>query len=39
MKIIDKKEAQRKKKGRKEQGGTEATVEVWELNDFVVHLS
>ena len=26
-------------KDRKEQGGTEAIVKVWELNDFVVHLS
>ena len=27
------------KKDRKEQGGTEAIVKGWELNDFVVHLS
>ena len=26
-------------KDRKEQGGTEAIVNGWELNDFVVHLS
>ena len=47
MKIIDEKETQRQKtnkkkttrKDRKEQGGTEAIVKGWVLNDFVVHLS
>ena len=40
MKIIDEKEIQQKKnKDRKEQGGTEAMMKGWELNDFVVHLS
>ena len=29
---------QRNKKDREEQGGTEAIVKGWELNDFVVHL-
>ena len=28
-----------KNKDRKEQGETEAIVKMWELNDFVVHLS
>ena len=46
MKIIDERETQKTKtktkktnKDRKEQGGAEAIVKVWELNDFVVHLS
>ena len=41
MKIIDKKNKKRIKtnKDRKEQGGTEAIVKGWELNNFVVHLS
>ena len=42
MKIIDEKEIQQKKKknkDRKQQGGTEAMMKGWELNDFVVHLS
>ena len=29
----------KKNKDRKEQGGTEAIVKGWELNDFVVHSS
>ena len=29
----------KKSKDRKEQGETEAIVEGWELNDFVVHIS
>ena len=33
------KKQQKHKKDRKEQGGTEAIVKGWELNDFVVHLS
>ena len=45
MKIVDKRETQKKQKqkqtnkDRKEQGGTEAIVKGWELNDSVVHLS
>ena len=43
MKIVDERETQKNnkntKKDRKEQGGTEAIVKGWELNDFVVHLS
>ena len=40
IKIVDEREMQKKKnKGRKEQGGTEALLKGWELNDFVVHLS
>ena len=39
MKIIDEKEIQQKNKDRKEQGGAEAMMKGWELNDFVVHLS
>ena len=38
--MIDKKNKKIKtNKDRKEQGGTEAMVKGWELNDFVVHLS
>ena len=33
------KRTQKKNKHRKEQGGTEAIVKGWELNDFVVRLS
>ena len=40
MKEKRKKQQQKKpKKDRKKQGGTEAIVKGWELNDFVVHLS
>ena len=41
MKEKHKKQKQKQKtnKDRKEQGGAEAIVKVWELNDFVVHLS
>ena len=43
MKIIDEIEMQRsnsnKNKDRKEQGGTKAIVNGWELNDFVMHLT
>ena len=47
MKIIDERETQKQKQKKKknknkdrwEQGGTEAIVNGWELNDFVVHLS
>ena len=39
MKIIDERELSKTNKDRKQQGGTEAIVEGWELNDFVVHLS
>ena len=46
MKIIDERKTQKnaketktKNNDRKEQGGTEALVEGWERNDFVVHLS
>ena len=42
MKEKRKKQKQKQKKtnkDRKEQGGAEAIVKVWELNDFVVHLS
>ena len=33
------KKQQKTNKDRKEQGGTEAIVKGWELNDFVVHIS
>ena len=33
------KQKAKKHKDRREQGETEAIVKVWELNDFVVHLS
>ena len=42
-KILDEKETQKisktktKNKDRKEQGGTDAIVKGWELNDFVLH--
>ena len=41
MKIIDKRETKKNQtnKDRKEQGGTEAIVKGWELNDFAVHSS
>ena len=44
MKIIDQKETQKTPKKQRqtktrEQGGTEAIVKGWELNDFAVHLS
>ena len=40
MKIVDERETQRNKKQRhKRARGTEAIVKIWELNDFVVHLS
>ena len=39
MKIIDERNAKKRKKNRKEQEGTEAIVKGWELNDFVVRLS
>ena len=44
MKVLDERETQKTKqektnKDRKEQGRTEAIVQEWELNDFVVHLS
>ena len=45
MKIVDERETQKttkktqKHKHRKEQGGAEALVKEWELNDFVAHLS
>ena len=47
MKIIDEREMQKQKtkekqtnkKDRKEQAWTEAIVQGWKLNDFVVHLS
>ena len=46
MKTIDQRELQKKtqnktktKQRQKEARGTEAIVKVWELNDFVVHLS
>ena len=40
MKEKRKKQQQKKpKKDRKKQGGTEAIVKGWELNDFVVHIS
>ena len=44
MKIRDERETQKKatkkttNKDRKDQGGTEAIVNRWELNDFVAHL-
>ena len=34
-----KRNSTKKNKDRKEQGGTEAMMKGWELNDFVVHLS
>ena len=34
-----KQQQQQKNKERKEQGGIEAIVNRWELNDFVVHLT
>ena len=34
----EKRKKQQKNKDKKEQGGTEAVVKGWELNDFVVHL-
>ena len=34
-----KQQQQKSNKDRKEQGGTEAIVKGWEVNDFVVHLS
>ena len=42
--MVDERETQtttttKKQADRKEQGGTEAIVKGWELNDFVVHLS
>ena len=41
IKIIDERETQNKTKNkdRRKQGGTEALLKGWELNDFVVHLS
>ena len=41
MKIIDERETQNKTKNkdRRKQGGKEALLKGWELNDFVVHLS
>ena len=39
IKIIDERETPKENKKRKEQGGTEAIVKGWELNDFVVRLS
>ena len=45
MEITDEKETQKNNtktktnKDRKGQGGAEAIVKVWELNDFAVHLS
>ena len=41
MKIIDERETpkKRQKRTRGVEGGTEAIVKGWELNDFVVHLS
>ena len=40
MKIIDERKTQKKTSiYRKEQGGTEAIVKGWEVNDFVVHLN
>ena len=43
VKIIDERESLKKKKkankDRQEQGGTEAIMKGWDLNDFVVHLS
>ena len=45
MKIIDERELQKKQKQKKNKQrqkgarGTEAIMKVWELNDFVVHLS
>ena len=44
IKIIDERELQKKQQNKSKQRqkgarGTEATVKVWELNDFVVHLS
>ena len=43
MKIIEERESLKKKnkanKDRQEQGGTEAIMKGWELNDFAVHLS
>ena len=39
IKTIDEREHKKKNKHRKEQGGTEAIVKGWELNDFVVRLS
>ena len=36
---VNKKQTKKANKDRKEQGGTEAIVKGWELNDFVVHLS
>ena len=44
MKIRDERETQKKatkkttNKDRKDQGGTEAIVKGWELNDFLAHL-
>ena len=37
-KSVKKSKQKKKNKDRKEQGRTVATVEGWELNDFVVHL-
>ena len=34
-----KRNSTKENKARKEQGGTEAMMKGWELNDFVVHLS
>ena len=44
IKIIDERELQKKQQNKSKQRqkgvrGTEAIVKVWELNDFVVHLS
>ena len=40
MKIIDEREMQKKKKNKdRKQGGREAIMKGWELNDFVVRLS
>ena len=40
MKTIDQRELQKKKKQRQKGArGTEVLVKVWELNDFVKHLS
>ena len=45
MKRVDERETQKttkktqKHKHRKEQGGAEALVKEWDLNDFVAHLS
>ena len=44
MKIIDERETQKKRNNKKskdgtDQGGTEAIVKKWELNDIVGHLT